>query len=243
MKVIKFLIFITLGLWPAIEGWSQVRDVSINVGANVPMYKGVEPDVVLELNYGQFYHNGLGFRAGLQWSPTVADVDHHIGVPLSFAWRMRSRGTKDRLLSGAEGVHDAIAYGDYDDAFATRNVFASFLVNLFSDMEFFAGLTPGYVSGPSSSVSEASWGDSWQYWQKTWTEKNTSFSLMADAGFCLNYSIWRFDIKLKPSVHYCITKNYLYHSTSGDILNGTTTSSITPLRWFFTFSGGLSFRF
>ncbi|MGN1232637.1 MAG: hypothetical protein ACI4UJ_04205 [Candidatus Cryptobacteroides sp.] len=243
MKAIRFLIFIILGLWPAIEGWSQVRDVSVIVGANVPMYKGVESDVVLEMNYGQFYHNGLGFRAGLQWSPTVADVDHYVGVPLSFAWRMRSRSTNDRLLSGAGGVYDSIACGDEDGPFTARNVFVNFLINLFSDMEFFAGLTPGYVAGQSSSVSEASWGDSWQYWQKTWTEKNTAFSLMADAGFCLNYSIWRFDIKLKPSVHYSLTKNYLYHSASGDTLNGTTTSSITTLRWFFTFSGGLSFRF
>lgn len=238
----KFIVFIILGLWPAIEGWNQVRDFSIGAGVNVPLYKGVETDVILEANYGQFYHNGLGFRAGLQWSPSVADVEHYVGVPLSFAWRMRPRSTNDRLLSGAYGAYSSIASGT-DDRLAARDVFANFLVNLFSDMEFFVGLTPGYVAGSSSSVSEGRWGDSWQYWQKTWTEKKNAFSFILDAGFCLNYSIWRFDIKLKPSFHYCVTDNYLYHSISGDTLNGTTSTSNTPLRWFFSFSGGLSFRF
>ena len=77
---------------------------------------------------------------------------------------------------------------------------SGFLMSLFSDMEFFAGLTPGYVAGSSSTPSKSAWGDYWQHHATTWTEKGSAFSLSIDAGMCLNYSIWRFDIKLMPAI-------------------------------------------
>lgn len=84
-----------------------------------------------------------------------------------------------------------------------------FLMNLFSDMEFFVGLTPGYVAGASGGLSYSTWGDSWQYKEEAWTERKNAFSLSIDAGMCLNYSIW-------------VNK---------------------PLRWAFTFCGGIAYRF
>ena len=116
-------------------------------------------------------------------------------------------------------------------------------MNLFSDMEFFAGLTPGYIAGVSSIVSRASWGNAWQYWEETWTEKKYAFSCTIDAGMCLNYSIWRFDIMLMPAFHYNLTGNYIYHRTSGQTDASTTSAQSTPLRWFFSLSGGLAFCF
>lgn len=115
-------------------------------------------------------------------------------------------------------------------------------MSLFSDMEFFAGLTPGYVAGSSNIPSMSAWGDSWQYRAETWTEKGTSFSLSLDAGLCLNYSMWRFDIKLIPAFHYCLTDNYIYHKSTVEEGVGTREYS-KPLGWFFTFCGGIAYRF
>ena len=116
-------------------------------------------------------------------------------------------------------------------------------MNLFRDMEFFAGITPGYVAGSSSRPSVSSWGWSPEYWQQSWTEKTRAVSLALDAGFCLNYSIWRFDVRLMPSFHYNLTGNYLYHSVSGRTDTDAASERNTPLRWFFTLSGGLAYRF
>lgn len=225
-------------------GYAQVKDITFTTGINAPMYKGVEGDVTLGLNYGHFDRNGLGFRAGVQWTPSVANVDNSFGLPLAFVWRTASRNTKERLYSGAAGAADALEYGWGQDDYSTaKSVSGGFLMNLFSDMEFFAGLTPGYISGPSSNVSKASWGNSWQYWEETWTEKKNAFSCSLDAGMCLNYSIWRIDIKLIPAFHYNITGNYIYHSTTGQTDVPTTSVQSTPLRWFFSLSGGVAFRF
>ena len=54
------------------------------VGANVPMYKNIEGDVVVGLHYGHYYPNGVGFRAGFQYTPTVVDIDNSFSVPLAF---------------------------------------------------------------------------------------------------------------------------------------------------------------
>ena len=92
-------------------GYAQVKDITFTTGINAPMYKGVEGDVTLGLNYGHFDRNGLGFRAGVQWTPSVANVDNSFGLPLAFVWRTASRNTKERLYSGAAGAADALEYG------------------------------------------------------------------------------------------------------------------------------------
>ena len=82
------------------------------------------------------------------------------------------------------------------------------------------------------------------YWEKTWTEKPSSFSLSADAGFDISFRIWRFDLKLMPSFHYNITNNYRYHIQEG--IRGSDEvirTTVKPIKWFFTFNGGLAFRF
>ena len=233
---------IFLVLAPFSDAKAQRRDLSFSVGMNVPMYRGVESDVTLGLDYGQFRSDGLGFRTGLRWTPSVADVDHAFGVPLAFAWRTPARSTTKRLQSGAAGAAGALSYDlGRTGRPATGSIFGSFLMNLFSDMELFAGITPGYVAGGSGGISSSFWGG--QYWEERWTEKTRDFSLMLDAGLCLNYSIWRFDIKLSPAFHYNLTGNYLYHSRSGQTGGDAVSLRQTPLRWFFSLSGGLAFRF
>ena len=125
----------------------------------------------------------------------------------------------------------------------TAGLLAGFLMNLFSDMEFFAGVTPGYIAGASETPSRASCGGSWQYWEDTWVEKKYAFTMTLDAGMTLNYSIWRFDLKLTPAFHYNLTNNYLYHVSSGEKGTDVIKDGTTPIRWFFTLNGGLAFRF
>ena len=103
-------------------------------------------------------------------------------------------------------------------------------------MEFFAGVTPGYVAGASGSTKSVSW-DS-RYQEDIRVEKDSSFSLTLDAGLSLNYSIWRFDLKLTPA----FTDNYIYHVTASENVVKTKETT-SPLRWFFTLNGGLAFRF
>ncbi len=212
----------------------------ITVGANVPMYKNIEGDVVVGLHYGHYYHNGVGFRAGFQYSPTVVDIDNSFGIPLAVTYRTGSRTTSQKLTSAAYGVA-MTQISDVDDAL--KYGFASFLMNLLDRLEFHAGLTPGYVAGKSRELYP-SYHSSMGYWEKIWTEKNSSFALSADVGFDINFRIWRFDIKLMPTFHYNITNNYRYHIQKG--LRGSDEViryTVKPIKWFFTFNGGLSFRF
>lgn len=215
------------------SAFAQSRDIGLQVGVNVPVSQtvGIGSDMMLGVSYGQFHYNGLGFRAGFQYAASTASINDVFGVPVAFAYRTRSKSAQERFESGIIGAWNAGGF------------LAGFLVNLFSDMEFFAGMTPGYIAGASERPGRSSWGTSRPYWEDTWVEKKNAFSLTLDAGMALNYSIWRFDLKLTPAFHYNLTNNYLYHVDSGgngpEVLKSTT----TPLRWFFTLGGGLAFRF
>ena len=222
------------------NAFAQTQDVSLQVGLNLPMTKsGIGSDVMFGVNYGRFHYNGLGFRAGFQYAASTADIDDVFGLPVAFAYRTSSKSAGERLQTGASGAKDALIYRDGD----LSDLLGGFLLNLFSDMEFFAGVTPGYIAGRSEDPSTASWGDKWQYWETSMVEKRRDFSLTLDAGFSLNYSIWRFDLKFTPAVHYNLTGNYVYHVTSGSGGAEAMKRMKYPLRWFFTLNGGLAFRF
>ncbi|MBO4230860.1 MAG: hypothetical protein J5886_04200, partial [Bacteroidales bacterium] len=68
-----------------------------------------------------------------------------------------------------------------------------------------------------------------------------------DAGANANYRIWRFDLKLSPAIHYNLSKNYIRHTETAHYEQGSCdvfiSESDKPLRWFFSMTAGLSFRF
>ena len=218
MRNLQHFIIIITAMLIGLSAAAQVKDISLSAGVNVPIYKDLESDAVINVSYGQFFRNGLGFRAGLQWNPSVVNVSNAFGTPVAFAYRTKTRTSRERICAGVEGSADVISQGAvYDNECGTTgNVVSAFFMNLFSNMEFFVGFTPGYIQGSSSQEHEAVWGASWQYWEKSWTEKKSAFSFMLDAGMTLNYSIWRFDIKLTPAFHYGLTGNYLYHVSTGE---------------------------
>ena len=215
-------------------------EVFVTVGANVPMYRNIEGDVVIGLHYGHYYPNGVGFRTGFQYTPTVVDIAGSFSLPMAISYRTGSRSRSQKLISAANGVAQThISDGDQ----ALKYGVATFLMNMFDRLEFHAGLTPGYVAGKSREQFPSYHRGS-DYWEKTWTEKPSSIALSADAGFDVNFRIWRFDLKLMPAFHFNLTDNYRYHIQKGvrgsdDIISHT----VKPIRWFFTFNGGLSFRF
>jgi ABC-type uncharacterized transport system permease subunit len=49
----------------------------------------------------------------------------------------------------------------------------------------------------------------------------------------MNFSIWRFELKLMPAVHYSVLDLYKYPRSTFD----------QSLSWFFSFGAGLSFHF
>ena len=54
--------------------------------------------------------------------------------------------------------------------------------------------------GAAPTVSKAYYQN--QVVENSWTQKRRPMSLTLDAGMCLNYGIWRFDLKLKPAIHF-----------------------------------------
>ena len=226
------------------NAFAQSRDIGLQVGINLPMSDKsmIGSDLMLGVSYGQFHYNGFGFRAGFQYAASTANINDVFGVPVAFAYRTRSKSAQERFETGASGARDAMIYPGTHRSDA-GGIIGAFLVNLFSDMEFFAGVTPGYIAGASERPKRTSGGTSMPYWEDTWVEKKNAFSLDLDAGVTLNYSIWRFDLKLTPAFHYNLTGNYLQHVDSGENGPEVLKSTTTPLRWFFTLNGGLSFRF
>ena len=217
------------------------EEIFATVGVNVPIYKNMESDVVVGLHYGHYYPNGVGFRTGFQYIPTVVDIDNSFSIPLAVTFRTGSRTKSAKLNSAAHGIARTQVYDEGD---ALKYGLATFLMNLFDRIEFHAGLTPGYVAGKSRETYPSYHYSGLGYWEKTWTEKPSSFSLSADAGLDISFRIWRFDLKLMPAFHYNITNNYRYHIQEGvrgsdEVLRTT----VKPIKWFFTFNGGLAFRF
>ena len=226
----KELVFIFVLLAMCGNAFAQSKDIGLQVGLNVPVSQTIRigSDVMLGVSYGQFYYNGLGFRTGLQYAASTADINDVFGVPVAFAYRTQSKSVQDRFETGAVGARNQMIYRGTHRSDAV-GILGGFLLNLFSDMEFFAGMTPGYIAGASQKPINS-----------IWVEKKYAFSLSLDAGTSLNYSIWRFDLKLTPAFHYNLTDNYIYHLSSG---TGASNEKTTPIRWFFTLNGGLAFRF
>ena len=231
MKTKLFFICLLMTLWG--NASAQTRDIGLQVGLNVPMsgQPRIGSDMMLGVSYGQFHYNGLGFRTGFQYAASTADIQDVFGIPVAFAYRTKSKSAQERFETGAVGARNQMFYRGTHRSDAA-GILGGFLINLFSDMEFFAGMTPGYIAGASGKP-----------FNTTWVEKKHAFSLTLDAGMSLNYNIWRFDLKLTPAFHYNLTNNYLYHVSSSENGSEMLKDTATPIRWFFTLCGGLAFRF
>lgn len=218
-------------------------EIFITAGLNAPMHKYFVSGPVYGIHYGHSYLSGIGFRAGVQYSPDVAQIDDVLGFPVAFTYRTRSLSWEERFINGINGIDNAVesvSTSRYIDYNRFGDGILGFLSGLFDRVEFFAGVTPGYNFAGSSSLGI-------EYTSVTqttrWVEKPTSLYLLLDAGFNLNFKIWRFDLKLMPAFHFNVLNSYVYHSETKDLLNGSTMRQTGTLRWFFTLSGGIGLHF
>lgn len=105
MKRLIIIVSVIFATIPLCAQKSVENDaVFVTVGANVPMYKNIEGDVVLGLHYAHYYSNGVGFRTGFQYIPTVVDIDNSFSLPLAISYRTGSRSRSQKLTSAANSV-------------------------------------------------------------------------------------------------------------------------------------------
>jgi len=218
------------------------KSCEITVGAYVPMYDGIEADAYVGFNYTSYRPSGIGFKYGIQYSPSVVDLANVVGAPVAFTYRTRERSTSERLMSGAYGAADAL----WHDVWYQRDgigssMIAAALASLFSGAEYYVGVTPGVIF--EAGMDHGSWNENYN-----WTERSFPLSLSLDAGMNLNYAIWRFDLKIMPAFHYNLTGNYKVHHVTTDYYDQYTDTYYTSeevrrARWFFSIGAGLSFRF
>ena len=220
---------------------SDNQDIRFTAGIRVPIdNSNADDEPVMSLTYGRFFDNGLGFRTGAQWMFRNYEIDQYLGVPLYLAWRSGKRTFKEGVRQGVENIawgtyHNKYYYGTDPDA---GTIFGQFFSGLLNRIEFFGGLTPGYIFGHR----EQTHGDSREV---DYMRINNRFSLTADAGLAVSFRIWRFELSFIPSVHYFITDNYRYvnirrytHDGSTDVYTSDKAQS-----WQFSAQGGLSFTF
>lgn len=247
---VAFLAAILLGVSASAQKIVESDEVFATVQGVVPMYKGIGADgAMVGIHYGHSFFGGFGYRAGFQYMSSIVDVDNYFGFPVALTWRSRSRSSSERLESGAYGAAGTISQNYYSSlGDLAKDAFASFLMNLFDRIEFYAGVTPGYMAGESTSVSWMSIPGGYEY---QWTEKPHSMALTFDAGMDLNFRVWHFDLKLMPAFHYSPLRTLVSCKSNYDPAVGP--KSLEPevrplkesrsLRWFFTFGAGFAYHF
>lgn len=240
------VISLTGGATSAQKVHSDNQDIRFSAGVRIPIENtSATESEVMTLTYGRYFYNGMGFRTGVQWMFENMDINDYLGLPLSVSWSSGRRTFKQTLEDGLENTlrnayHNKYYYNQNP---TVDNVVGSFFTGLFNRIEFFAGLTPGYIFGPNDdSPRHGTYGgvkgESYMY------IKNR-FSLTADAGLGLSFRIWRFELSAIPSVHYFITDNYRdMYITRYTQAGGTDVyTSDKAKSWQFSIQGGLSFTF
>lgn len=156
---------------------AQHRYVSTSVGYYTPTERGrYEGDVFTSINYAQFDYYGFGYNVGFQWVNSVVSVGSSFGIPVYLVYTTRKLNPKERINQALYSVGDnAITNAAFN---GSTSLFVSFLFALFSNMEFFVGMTPGYAAGTSTARYRSYFSSSSQeYWRNEWMEKNLPVSL------------------------------------------------------------------
>lgn len=244
--VVLAVISLTGGAASAQKVQPDNQDIRLTAGVRIPIERSrANSGEVISITYGKYNDKGFGVRGGVQWMFENMDINDYLGVPLSVSWSSGRRTFRQTLEGGLENTV-RVAYNNkyyYNQNPTVDSVLGSFFTGLFNRIEFFAGLTPGYIFGPNDdSPRHGTYGgvkgESYMY------IKNR-FSLTADAGFGLTFQVWRFKLSVLPSVHYFITDNYReVNNRSYNTPTGTENNFTDKSRsWQLSIQGGLSFCF
>lgn len=229
---------------------SFCNDLEISAGFQGDFKSGEGVGARIDMTYGHFFRNGIGFRAGMCYMPDNVSIEHAAGIPLAFAWRSRIWGYEDTYIDAARNAltsdNNFFEEPDYydDDYSLTRDLaehavssLGTFLANLVSRVELFGGVTPGYIFGEDNLHQESrpdiNFGE---YYLKGIVVPH-SFFLSIDAGVKLVIRVWRLSIDITPAVHYYVTDNF---RTYNPLLKEPLSK---PIRWQMSLRGGLGIMF
>lgn len=225
---------------------SQSRqEIRFGIGVSGPVGRSLsgEASEIFSLTYAHYGINGIGYRFGAELMPNNLDFATSFGFPVAFSVRTRDRSFSESVITGVESAAaGAVRDGIYGYEPTAGSILGDFLLGLLNRAEFFAGLTPGYIAGPATSVIEESYSGSMTT-LKTMTLKNR-VSITADAGFSMSFRIWRFNLGVVPSIHYFLTRNFVsVTSTRSDAGDGDAKVTETPVRFQFSVLGAIGYSF
>lgn len=172
------------------DAWNTIR---AEYGALVPV--GPYPNKsfgLVSLSYSRRYSGRWGWRTGMQYARLDAPVEKYVGLPLSAVYRFSTSPFDGRLRRAIDKSLDDLSWNDGGDPpeHEKRRMSDSVVADIFNVFlrrtEFFAGLTPGLLTG---------------------LEPNHRFSLAADAGITLSIPLGRFSLDITPATYYLFTKN------------------------------------
>ena len=141
----------------------------------------------LDLSYGYFFRNGIGFRTGATYTPDMYKVGEAVGTSVSFAWRSfrLDKSYSSDTIDYDDYNPDYMLHQDYTD-YAKEQIatgLARILTHMANSIEIDAGVTPGCIFG----------------------RKADSFYMTGDIGLKTSWRIWRFNLTINPAVHYMLT--------------------------------------
>lgn len=151
LLVVLAVISLTGSVASAQKVRSDNQDIRFTAGVRIPIeHSRANSGEVMSLTYGKYNDKGFGFHGGVQWMFENMDINDYLGLPLSVSWSSGRRTFKQTLEDGLENTlrnayHNKYYYNQNP---TVDNVVGSFFTGLFNRIEFFAGLTPGYIFGP-----------------------------------------------------------------------------------------------
>ena len=209
------------------------QEITLSTGYLEPFDKDFSGDITFNILYNRYFSNGLGIRTGLQYTPTIAKLDHTFGVPLAVSYRWNKRGD---LME--DGFRNAKKSGETGGSL--KNGLFNFLLGLNRGTEFHLGLTPGYVAASKSGLKVST---DPQIKTERYTENGSPFFLSLDGGMAFHYPIGRVSLNINPAFHYVLTDTYKVHTVTTDMISGQSQAADRYVRWLFSVCGGLSFSF
>ena len=209
------------------------QEITFSTGYLDPFDKEFSGDITFNILYHKYFFNGLGLRTGLQYTPTIAKLDHTFGVPLAVSYRWNNKG--DLMENGFRSAKTSRETGGN-----IKDGLFNFLLGLNRGTEFHLGLTPGYVAASKSGLK--AWTDG-QIKTEQYTENGSPLFLSLDGGMAFHYHIGRVSLNLNPAIHYVLTDTYKVHTVTTDMLSGQSQANDRYVRWLFSVCGGISFSF
>ena len=209
------------------------QEITFSTGYLDPFDKEFSGDITFNILYHKYFFNGLGLRTGLQYTPTIAKLDHTFGVPLAVSYRWNNKG--DLMENGFRSAKTSRETGGN-----IKDGLFNFLLGLNRGTEFHLGFTPGHVAASKSGLK--AWTDG-QIKTEQYTENGSPFFLSLDGGMAFHYPIGRVSLNLNPAIHYVLTDTYKVHTVTTDMLSGQSQANDRYVRWLFSVCGGISFSF